>query len=359
MKKILISLIIGFLFLINVGKVCAQSNNDNIFEAKITKVIEEKEISLNKKTQLYQKIEVKILSGEDKDKTLVIENGNMPQANVLKYVTNDNVYVVSQQDQNGKSIYYIKDYIRRFPLFILFIIFTFLTVFVTGKRGIRSILGMVISFLMIFYSIIPNILNGANPILTVILASIFMIPITFYLSHGFSKKTSISVVATIISIIITGLLATIFIELTKLTGYSSEESSFLQFFKNDSINMKGILLSGIIIGALGVLDDITISQASVVEKLYKTNKNLSRKELYNKAMDVGKDHISSMVNTLILVYAGASLPLFLLFNLQPHSFLEIVNYEIIAEEIVRSLVGSIGLICAVPITTYIASKNCK
>jgi uncharacterized membrane protein len=119
--------------------------------------------------------------------------------------------------------------------------------------------------------------------------------------------------------------------------------------------MKGILFAGIIIGALGVLDDITVSQAAVVFQLKKANKKLSQKDLYNQATNVGQDHISSMVNTLVLVYAGAALPLFLLFVNNPHYFSEIINYEIIAEEIVRTLVGSIGLILAVPITTLIAS----
>lgn len=331
-------------------------DNDRMYEAKIIKIIEEKEIVLNQKNQLYQKMEIEI---KDNGKKVIVENGNMLSANISKYFINDQVYLIKQVDPAGKESFYIRDYIRRMPLTVLFGIFILLTVLVAGKKGLMSILSMAFSFLMIFYSIIPNILNGANPIFTVILAAMFIVPVTFYLSHGFSKDTSISIIATLCSVLITGILAVVFIEATKLTGYSSEESGFLQIFSTKVINMKGILLSGIIIGALGVLDDITIAQTSVVKKLHEANKKLRAKELYSKAMDVGKDHISSMVNTLILVYAGAALPLFLLFSLQPHSFLEIINYEIIAEEIVRSLVGSIGLICAVPITTYLASRNYK
>jgi uncharacterized membrane protein len=159
-------------------------------------------------------------------------------------------------------------------------------------------------------------------------------------------------------LIITGILAMIFVEATKLTGFSSEEASFLQIYKQ-GVNMKGILLAGIIIGAMGVLDDITIAQVSVVFQLENTDKKLTRGELYKRAMDVGKDHISSMINTLVLVYAGAALPLLLLFVQNPHSFSEIINYEMVAEEIVRTIVGSIGLITAVPITSYIASLFVK
>ena len=146
-----------------------------------------------------------------------------------------------------------------------------------------------------------------------------------------------------------------FVESAQLTGFASEEAGFLQTIKQGSVNIKGLLLAGIIIGVLGVLDDITISQSAIVFQLKETNEKLGFFELYKRAMNVGQDHISSMVNTLVLVYTGAALPLLLLFIDNPHPFSEIVNYEIIADEVVRTLVGSIGLILAVPITTVIAS----
>ncbi len=149
-------------------------------------------------------------------------------------------------------------------------------------------------------------------------------------------------------------MASFFVDAAKLTGYASEEASFLQVSRQGSFNVRGLLLAGIIIGALGILDDITISQAAVVSSLKQASSKIKADELFAKAMDVGKDHISSMINTLILVYAGASLPLMLLFVDNPHPFSEIINYEIIADEVVRTLVGSIGLVLAVPITTLIA-----
>jgi len=325
-------------------------------EGKIVSIKEEKEIKVMGKKQFYQKLELQITKGSLKNKIVTIESGNIPLANIQKYYRNDKVTINYSKDNNGKEAFYIKDYIRRTPLLVLFIIFIVLTIFIAKIRGLMSLLGMIFSFLMIFFSILPNILNGANPILAVILASLFIVPVTFYLSHGFNKKTTVAIFGTCISLVATGLLATVFIELTKLTGFTSEEAGFLQVFNQRSINMKGILLAGIIIGALGVLDDITISQAAVVFQLKETNRRLTQKELYNQAMNVGQDHISSMVNTLVLVYAGAALPLFLLFVHNPHSFSEVINYEMIAEEIVRTLVGSIGLILAVPITTYFAVK---
>lgn len=145
-----------------------------------------------------------------------------------------------------------------------------------------------------------------------------------------------------------------FISLGRLTGLSSEEAGMLLVQRSGNFDMKGLLLCGIIIGALGVLDDITISQASIVNELIKGSEKPKGSVIYKQAMNVGRDHISSMVNTLVLAYAGASLPLLLIFVDNPHPFSEIINYEFLAEEIIRTLVGSIGLILAVPITTLIA-----
>lgn len=334
-----------------------QSLKEETLEAKIVKIKEEKEIEVMGTKQLYQKLELLVTKGSLKDKIITIESGDLPLASIQKYLVGDKVSVVYSKSNKGNDIFYIKDYIRHGPLLLLFILFVVLVLVIAKLRGLTSLLGMAFSFLMIFFSILPNILNGSNPVVAVILASFFIVPVTFILSHGFNKKTLVAIISTFIALVITGLLSAIFVELTKLTGFSSEEAGFLQVFKQGSINMKGILLAGIIIGALGVLDDITISQSAVVFQLREANKKLSGHELYQQAMSVGQDHISSMVNTLVLVYAGAALPLFLIFVHNPHPFSEVINYEMIAEEIVRTLVGSIGLILAVPITTYFAVKT--
>lgn len=167
----------------------------------------------------------------------------------------------------------------------------------------------------------------------------------------------IAIAGTLIALTITGILANISVEAAKLTGFASEEAGFLHAINLGIINIRGLLLAGIIIGVLGVLDDITVSQSSIVQALKKANPQFTPSELYRRAMIVGKDHIASMVNTLVLVYTGAALPLLLLFIDNPHPFLEIVNYEIIADEVVRTLVGSIGLMLAVPITTLIAAVS--
>jgi uncharacterized membrane protein len=236
----------------------------------------------------------------------------------------------------------------------LLAIFVTTAILIGGWQGLTSLLGMVVSFGVIFMFILPQIALGKDPVGVVVIGSLAIIPATFLLSHGVNKKTGIAILGTLISLVITGFFAHFFVNTAKLTGFASEEAGFLQVYNPGLINMKGLLLAGIIIGLLGVLDDITISQAAIVAELKATDTKLAIGDLYKKAMRIGKDHIASMINTLVLVYTGAALPLLLLFINNPHSFLEVINYEIIADEVVRTLVGSIGLMLAVPITTIIA-----
>lgn len=305
--------------------------------------------------EFYQKLKVLVTSGSLKDREIEIENGNYSLVNTVKYKEGDELVVSYDLDSDGNEFYFITDYVRRKPMIWLFLIFVVLTITIARLRGLMSLLGMGLSFGVIFKFILPEISAGKDPVVVAILGSLLIIPITFLLSHGFNKKTWIGMLGTLIALIFTAILAALFVELTKLTGFASEEAAFLQVDRQGAISIKGLLLAGIIIGVLGILDDITISQSAIVFQLKKADLNLKFDELYKKAMDVGQDHIASMVNTLVLVYAGAALPLLLLFVNSSHPFSEIVNYEIIADEVVRTLVGSIGLVLAVPITTLVAA----
>lgn len=327
-------------------------------EAVVTAIAEEKLIQYNgtDKYQTYQKLVLLVTEGKIKGNTITVENGNIPSVNIPKYKVGDKIVVSSSVDPDGKDFYYITDYVRRTPLYWLFFAFIVATILIGKKRGVASIVGMALSFLIIFSFVLPQILAGRDPVLIAVIASLFIIPITFYMSHGLNKKTTMAAIGTIIALIITGFLASFFLEATKLSGFASEEASFLSAAKQGVVNIKGLILAGIIIGALGILDDITVSQAAIVQQLKAASPKISFTELYSRAMDIGKDHIASVVNTLILVYTGAAMPLLLLFVDNPHPFTEIINYEIIAEEIVRTLVASIGLILAVPITTILAAS---
>ncbi len=329
----------------------AQSNllpqSTKQLEAVVVKIIEEKKSG-------YQRLDLLVTNGASKGKHIEVENGAVPVANPLTYQAGDNVMVTVSSTPGGRSSAYISDYLRRGPLYLLFAIFIALALIVTRGRGLRAIVGMGISFLVIFSFVLPNILIGNNPIQVVIFAALFIVPITFYIAHGINKKTTAAIIGTLITIIITGVLASVFIQAARLTGTASEEAAYLTQLKQNNLNLQGILFAGILIAVLGILNDITVSQAAIVAQLKRTSQSLSFKDLYFKAMSVGKDHIASMINTLILVYTGTALPLLLLFVNNPHPFAEIINYEIVAEEVVSTLLAGIGLILAVPLTTLIA-----
>lgn len=352
-------IIVGFLFLFlpPLG-VFAQEKpslgRQEVLEGTTTEILEEKETELEGQKQLYQKLEILVTKGLLKDRKIVIEAGNLPVVFQQKYERGDKILVNYSKDFAGNDMFYITDFVRRDSLAVLFFIFVALAVLVGGWQGASSLLGMGFSFLIIFKFILPRILAGRDPVLVAILGSLFIIPFAFYLSHGLNKKTTVAMIGTFASLVITGILAKIFVEAAKLTGYASEEAAFLQVARKGVMNVKGLLLAGIIVGALGILDDITVAQAAVVEQLRRAKKKIPPKELFLRAMSVGQDHIASVVNTLVLVYTGAALPLLLLFVNNPHPFGEVINYEIVAEEIIRTLVASIGLISAVPITTFLA-----
>lgn len=338
----------------------AQSNdppvNDVMLEGRVVNVIEEKEIVHLGEEGLYQKLEILITKGLLKNETVEIEVGDFDIVGQPEYKKGDILLINHLIDINGNSVFYITDYVRRLPLFLLFCLFVLLVTIIGKWRGFASLLGLLFSFAAIFLIIIPGIQAGKDPVLITILASFFIITLTFYTSHGLNKKTTVAIAGTLVALGIAGILSKYFVEASNLTGFASEEASFLHAARHGAINIKGLLLAGIIIGTLGVLDDITVSQAAIVQQLKEVNPKIKPGRLFSRAMAVGQDHISSMVNTLVLVYTGASLPLLLLFIDSQRSFLEVINYEIIAEEIVRTLVGSISLIAAVPITTFIATN---
>lgn len=333
-----------------------------------TQYVEAEVLRVDDKTNIVQKeiagvsmqrIELVVTSKENRGKKITIETSTLPATIGETLKKGDKVIVGRIINPEGKQIYYIADFVRKRELLILFALFVAFVLFIGRLQGIFSFIGMLTSFYVIMNVIIPQILQGVNPVGITLIGSLIIIPVTFYLAHGLNKKTTIAVVSTFISLALTGALAYFFVDFVRLTGFAMEEAIFIQQLKGSLINIKNLLLAGIIIGALGILDDITISQTSVVEKLAEANPKYSFKELYFHAMSVGRDHIASLVNTLILVYAGAALPLFLLFSDAKLALSPIINHEIIATEIVRTLIPSIGIIAAVPITTLLACFSKK
>jgi len=308
-------------------------------------------------TQNHQKIlqvQLKILSGDLKGKEFTIQDNVFALPYQIHYNQGSKVIVAISDDGRGGKTVYITDYDRRPILLLLLALFLALILLVSKKQGALSLLGMIISFYIIAQIIIPQILLGTNAFVITIIGVLIIIPATYYLAHGFNKKTTIAVIGTFITLILVAALSYVFSYFGNLTGYANEEAVFLQNMFGSTINVFSLLLAGIIIGGVAVLNDITISQASIVNSLKKSNRNLPFRQLYSHAMDVGRDHVASLVNTLVLVYVGAAFPLVLLFYKTHTDLSLILNQEIIATEIIRTLVTSIGIVAAVPITTYIA-----
>lgn len=326
----------------------------DVFEAEILRVLDERMEDFGASSQLRQSLELRLTSGDETGRNIVVENGQWAAVHVPRYRAGDRVLVERSFDPSGAAVYYVTDHIRRGPLLWLFVAFVVVSIGVGGLRGAASLIGMGISFILLFTWVLPQIGAGRDPILVAILAAAIIIPVSFYLSHGLNWKTTAAVLGTLITLILTGILAEYAVDAARLTGFASEEAYFLQASAVGEFNVRGLILASIIIGLLGILDDITVSQAAIVQQLRRVSPERSLREIYGRSMDVGRDHIASLVNTLVLVYASSAMPLLLLFQGSETSFRLAINYEVVAEEVVRTLVASIGLIAAVPVTTAIA-----
>jgi uncharacterized membrane protein len=341
-------------------RISAQVAGETTFlEGEVVAILESGEELVNEELIDYQQLQIKITKGESPEDLVTVHHSEVSlgqkQAQFESYQVGDQVKLAGWSDSEGNWSYSIDGKVKRGGLIALTVLFVFVVVVVGRVWGVFSLLGLLTSFLVIFKLVIPLIIKGLNPVLTAILAAIIIVPISFYISHGFNKKTHVGVISTFISLIITGFLAKYFVDVVHLTGFASEEAGFLQVQRQGSIDLRGLLLAGIIIGTLGILDDVTIGQSSTVEQLKKANPKLSMMDLFKQGMRVGQDHISSMVNTLVLVYSGSALPLLLLFFDSQRTFIDIVESELIAEEIVRMLVGSIGLVLSAPLATILAA----
>jgi uncharacterized membrane protein len=251
--------------------------------------------------------------------------------------------------------FYISDVMRLGPLLAIVSLFFALVVFVGRWKGLRSLGGSLFSLAVIFAFILPQIVAGRNPVGVSIVGSILMLSVSTYLTYGVNLKAHAAVAGMFLSLTLTGALAWLFVGWTRLSGMGMEESAFLVMAFGSDINLRGLVLGGIIIGSLGVLDDICVGQASAIFELVRANPHLTWFDLFRSSLNIGTDHIAAMVNTLLLAYVGGAMPLMLSFTIYQESLLRRINREPIAEEIVRTLAGSTGLVLAVPITGLIAT----
>ncbi len=300
----------------------------------------------------YQKIRVEVLDGPEKGKIITVENDYL---NLKKGETFYLTHTTNPLD--GTDHYAVSEPYRLPALGMLALLFVAVVLFFGGRQGARGLLSLVGSLLFITYLLLPGILHGYPPVFVAVAVSSVIICLGSYVTHGFNWTTSTAVIGMICTVALTGLLASVAIPLARLSGMNTEEAVYLSLNSLGTLDLTGLLLGGMIIGILGVLYDAAIGQAIAVEELSAAGPHLSRFEIYRRAVRIGREHVGALVNTLAIAYVGASLPLLLLFyGYGSDSILMAMNRDMFATEIVRTLVGSIGLVLAVPITTAIATR---
>ncbi|WP_067175162.1 YibE/F family protein [Microtetraspora niveoalba] len=297
-------------------------------------------------------VRVRLTSGPEANRTIMTELPSGPGSQ--RFATGDDVVLVHMpQNTHDAPQYLLSDHDRSAPLWMFVAAFALAVVAFGRWRGLTALVGLAVTFVLLLAFVIPAILAGESPTLVAIVGSAAIMLAVLYLTHGFTISTSMAVVGTLASLTITGLLSAVAIDVAHLTGITDDSSFMLD--TGYRINAQGLLLASIIIGALGVLDDVTVTQAVTVGELAVANPGYSFGRLYRAAARVGRAHIASVINTIVLAYAGAALPLLLLFSVGEQPLGDVLRNPVVAQEIVRSVVGTLGLIAAVPITTALAA----
>jgi uncharacterized membrane protein len=302
-------------------------------------------------------VTARIDSGDDAGDTATIETVVDGGPTQLKRLVEGDAIVLNDagSDVPAEVRYSFADMQRATPLVVLALLFAAVVVALGRLKGLLALAGIVLSMGVLLVYMFPALLAGSSPVGVALSGCAVIAFGTLYLAHGISDRTTVALLGTLASLALTAILATGFAAATELTGLASEESLTLLAFAPD-LDFRGLLLAAVILGALGVLDDVTITQVSAVWELHRTDPTLSRRQLYAAGIRIGRDHIASTVNTLVLAYTAAALPLLLIYTQSGLGFGGALTTETLAVEIVQTLVGSIGLVASVPLTTALACR---
>jgi uncharacterized membrane protein len=335
----------------------AEHPRETIIKALVLQVTSQEENLYGELPAIKQTLQLEILTGPTQG---TIVNDVVSQADVYSTVPSnkgDKLLIGYLHDDTGEY-YFVIDHVRFDAILWLSLLLLILLVLVIKSHTLPVILSMAISFYLVFQFIVPFITHGFNPVIVSLAGLALIIPSSFYLVHGYRHKTTMAVAGTLITLCFTTILAWFVIDATKLTGIVTEDVFTVFATQAGSLSLQGLLLSGILLSVLGILDDVTITQASIVHEL-KKSAPLSKPQLFRQAMQVGRDHIASVVNTLILVYAGTALPTLILLFKFPRPLMVTLNHESLVLEIVFALLGTIALVIAIPITTALSVYTTK
>ncbi len=293
-----------------------------------------------------------VTSGEPEGETSSFEIP-ITEASV-RLATGDEITLGYQPDADPGFRFFFNDFQRRTPLVLVGAVFVIAVLALGRLQGLRALVALGITGVVVVAFMFPSILDGNDPTAVALVSAAAIALVALYLTHGITEMITVALLGTFAALALTAALAWFFADLAHFTGYASEDAFYLTI-ASASVDIRGLVLAGIIIGSLGVLDDVTVTQVSAVWQLHDANPQRTARQLYASAVVIGRDHIASTVNTLVLAYAGASLPLLLVFTQAGRSLGDVVTGELVAVEVVRTLVGSVGLVAAVPLTTALAA----
>lgn len=337
------------------------NKNMKYYNAVVTKVLSEdlsKDPYLENVEVGFQKISVKINSNDFSEENYVIENPISRLYNIK--VKEGSKVIIGVLEKNGNFQMNLYSYDRSNMIYLLIAIFIISVVLIGGFKGIKSLVALFFTLICCVYLMVPLMLRGVNPIIAGILMSILSIIVTLILVSGFNKKTLAAILGTVSGVIISGLIAYAFGLLTNLSGLNMSEAESLTYIAEDTgLKISGIMFTGILIASLGAVMDIAMSIASSIFEIYKINNKITFIELFKSAMNIGKDTIGTMTNTLILAFAGGSLSILILIFSANMPFNKMINLDLLGIEIIQGLSGSIGIVLAVPITAFVGCYLCK
>lgn len=324
---------------------------EEIVRAEVLEVVSvaEREIIGTGASSTVQTLRVELLEGARAGEVVTLEN------ELVILEDGDQIFVNRIVNAGGTEYITFRDVERR-PQLLWFVgVMVGLVILFAGWQGARALLSLSISVAGIMFLLVPALLAGYPPALASLIVAGFILSVILFVTHGFGGRVFIAYAGTMAAVAVTCALAWLATTTLRLSGFSSDASVYLNFSTNGALDMSGLLLGSIIIGLLGVLDDVAITQASVVAELKRANAMLNLRELYTGAIRVGRDHVGSLVNTLALAYVGTALPLILLYSSGNTNWWTALSQEVIAAEVIRIVLGSIGLVLAVPLTTLFAS----
>lgn len=322
-----------------------------VVRAEVLEILGETErvIAGTNASATIQTLSIRIFDGERAGEVVEFEN------EMVTLEPGDIIYLNRLVTINNEEFLIFKEFDRRAELIALGIMFVGLMFWFARWQGVRAIASLALSVAAILFVLVPLLLRGYDPVVMSLLIASVILALALFGTHGFRPHVTIAYVGTMGAVAATCLLAAFWVDALRLSGFGAEASVFLNFATGGRLDFAGLLLGAIIIGILGVLDDVSITQASVVQELRRANPMLGPRELYQRALRVGRDHVSSLVNTLALAYVGVALPLVMFLSTSEAPVGQLFNQEIVAAELVRIIIGSVGIILAVPFTTAAAA----